>query len=92
MVSVLAWLVPGAGHLLLGRRAKGVVFLVSAIREHLPDSAQRLASIKEAYPEGQEELHKTAAGGSLFYSYTVEHDRLIAARPDAETEGWTRPG
>jgi hypothetical protein len=28
-VSVLAWLVPGAGHLLLGRRDKGLVFLVT---------------------------------------------------------------
>ena len=29
MVTVLAWLVPGAGHLLAGRRAKGLVFLVA---------------------------------------------------------------
>jgi hypothetical protein len=27
--SVLAWAVPGAGHLLLGRRQKGVTFLVT---------------------------------------------------------------
>lgn len=29
MICVLAWLVPGAGHLLTGRRAKGLVFLVA---------------------------------------------------------------
>jgi hypothetical protein len=27
LVGILAWLIPGAGHLLLGRRAKGLVFL-----------------------------------------------------------------
>ena len=27
--SALAWAVPGAGHLLLGRRQKGLVFLVA---------------------------------------------------------------
>jgi uncharacterized membrane protein len=29
LVCALAWLIPGAGHLLLGRRAKGLVFLVA---------------------------------------------------------------
>jgi hypothetical protein len=29
LVGVLAWLIPGAGHLLQGRRAKGLVFLVT---------------------------------------------------------------
>ena len=29
MITVLAWLVPGAGHLLSGRRAKGLVFLIA---------------------------------------------------------------
>jgi hypothetical protein len=29
LVSVLAWLVPGAGHLFLGRRGKGLVFLIA---------------------------------------------------------------
>ncbi len=29
MVSVLAWLIPGAGHLLLKRRQKGLVFLIA---------------------------------------------------------------
>ena len=29
MVGILAWLVPGAGHLLVGRRAKGLIFLVT---------------------------------------------------------------
>lgn len=29
MVSILAWLVPGAGHILVGQRAKGLVFLVT---------------------------------------------------------------
>jgi hypothetical protein len=29
LVGVLAWLVPGAGHLLQGRREKGLVFLVA---------------------------------------------------------------
>lgn len=29
LVCALAWLVPGAGHLLLGRRQKGLVFLVA---------------------------------------------------------------
>lgn len=29
LVSALAWLVPGAGHLLLGRRQKGLIFLVA---------------------------------------------------------------
>jgi hypothetical protein len=29
MVCALAWLVPGAGHLLQGRRDKGLVFLVT---------------------------------------------------------------
>jgi Family of unknown function (DUF6677) len=28
LVGILAWLVPGAGHLLAGRRSKGLVFLV----------------------------------------------------------------
>ena len=28
-VCVLAWLVPGAGHLLQGRRQKGIVFLIA---------------------------------------------------------------
>src|SRR4051812_26825633 len=29
LVSGLSWLIPGAGHLLLGRRQKGLVFLVA---------------------------------------------------------------
>src|SRR3954469_11451227 len=29
LVCILAWLVPGAGHLLQGRRQKGLVFLVT---------------------------------------------------------------
>ena len=29
LVGILAWLVPGAGHLLVGRRAKGLIFLVA---------------------------------------------------------------
>jgi Family of unknown function (DUF6677) len=29
LVAILAWLIPGAGHLLLGRRQKGLVFLVA---------------------------------------------------------------
>lgn len=29
LVCALAWLIPGAGHLLLGRRQKGLVFLVA---------------------------------------------------------------
>ena len=29
MVCITAWLVPGAGHLLQGRRQKGLVFLVT---------------------------------------------------------------
>lgn len=29
VASAVAWLVPGAGHLLLGRRQKGLVFLVA---------------------------------------------------------------
>ncbi len=29
MAAAVAWLVPGAGHLLLGRRQKGLVFLVA---------------------------------------------------------------
>jgi hypothetical protein len=29
LVGVLAWLIPGAGHLLQGRRAKGLVFLAA---------------------------------------------------------------
>jgi hypothetical protein len=29
LVGVLAWLVPGAGHLLQGRREKGLVFLIA---------------------------------------------------------------
>jgi len=29
MVGVLAWLVPGGGHLLQGRRQKGLVFLIA---------------------------------------------------------------
>jgi hypothetical protein len=29
MAAAVAWLVPGAGHLLLGRRQKGVVFLLA---------------------------------------------------------------
>ena len=28
LVGILAWLVPGAGHLLAGRRTKGLIFLV----------------------------------------------------------------
>jgi hypothetical protein len=28
LVGILAWLVPGAGHLLVGRRVKGLIFLV----------------------------------------------------------------
>jgi hypothetical protein len=28
-ISVLAWLIPGAGHLLQGRRQKGLIFLVA---------------------------------------------------------------
>jgi hypothetical protein len=27
LVGIVAWLIPGAGHLLVGRRAKGLVFL-----------------------------------------------------------------
>jgi hypothetical protein len=29
IVSVLSWLIPGAGHLLQGRRQKGLVFLIA---------------------------------------------------------------
>ncbi|HEY3884300.1 MAG TPA: DUF6677 family protein [Vicinamibacterales bacterium] len=29
MICVLAWLVPGAGHLLQGRRAKGLILLIA---------------------------------------------------------------
>lgn len=29
LISVLSWLVPGAGHLWFGRREKGIVFLVA---------------------------------------------------------------
>ena len=29
LISIAAWFVPGAGHLLLGRRQKGVIFLVA---------------------------------------------------------------
>jgi hypothetical protein len=29
LVSIIAWLVPGAGHLLQGRRTKGLVFLLA---------------------------------------------------------------
>src|SRR5215203_2639416 len=29
LVCILAWLVPGAGHLILGRRQKGLIFLVT---------------------------------------------------------------
>lgn len=29
MVGILAWLVPGGGHLLVGRSAKGLIFLVT---------------------------------------------------------------
>jgi hypothetical protein len=29
LISILAWLVPGAGHLFQGRRGKGLVFLVA---------------------------------------------------------------
>ena len=29
LVCVVSWLVPGAGHLILGRRQKGLVFLVA---------------------------------------------------------------
>jgi hypothetical protein len=28
-ISILAWLIPGAGHLVLGRRQKGLIFLVA---------------------------------------------------------------
>jgi hypothetical protein len=31
VVSAIAWAVPGAGHLLLGRRQKGVVFFVTLL-------------------------------------------------------------
>lgn len=29
VVCVVSWLVPGAGHLILGRRQKGIIFLVA---------------------------------------------------------------
>ena len=29
VVCVVAWLVPGAGHLMLGRRQKGLIFLIA---------------------------------------------------------------
>ena len=29
VVCVVSWLIPGAGHLLLGRRQKGVIFLIA---------------------------------------------------------------
>lgn len=29
LASALAWLIPGAGHLLLGRRQKGLIFLIA---------------------------------------------------------------
>lgn len=29
LIAVLAWAIPGAGHLLLGRRQKGVTFLIT---------------------------------------------------------------
>jgi hypothetical protein len=31
VVVVVSWLVPGAGHLMLGKRQKGVIFLVALI-------------------------------------------------------------
>ena len=43
IVCALAWLMPGAGHLLQGRREKGLVFLVA-----LP--ALRLKPHSFAYP------------------------------------------
>jgi hypothetical protein len=29
VIGIMAWLIPGAGHLFLGRRAKGLVFLLA---------------------------------------------------------------
>ena len=29
LIAALAWAIPGAGHLLLGRRQKGIIFLVA---------------------------------------------------------------
>ena len=33
LVCALAWLIPGAGHLFLGRRQKGLIFLVARLME-----------------------------------------------------------
>jgi hypothetical protein len=46
LVAILAWLIPGAGHLLLGRRQKGLVFLVAGALAARPptESVERAGS------------------------------------------------
>ena len=41
MLCVLAWLIPGAGHLMQGRRDKGLVFLIALPAFELIDGAQQ---------------------------------------------------
>ncbi len=68
---------------------KGVVFLVIS---GFPDSTRRLEKVKEAYPGGREDLRTDGTRYPFFYIYVVEHDRLVAAQPDAELDHERIPG
>ncbi|MBI2940171.1 MAG: glycosyltransferase family 39 protein [Chloroflexi bacterium] len=62
---------------------KGIAFLVDY---GAPDYAQRMAQIRQVYPGGREQLHKTVRDFPLFGSYVVEHEAVVAANPRAAQE------
>jgi len=62
---------------------KGVAFL---IEDSAGDVPERLAALKQAYPNGKLQHHIATNGAPLFDSYLVEHDALVAAKPDAEID------
>jgi 4-amino-4-deoxy-L-arabinose transferase-like glycosyltransferase len=59
---------------------KGVAFIVVS---GMPNEAQRLAAIRQAYPRGQEQVHARTSGVGVFTSYLVGHAELLAASPAA---------
>ncbi|GAC1321984.1 MAG: hypothetical protein NVSMB2_19110 [Chloroflexota bacterium] len=58
--------------------SKGVAFLVESAAD---DAAQRMDSIRAAYPDGRETLIRQQTGRPVFTSYLVEHSALLASRP-----------
>jgi hypothetical protein len=60
---------------------RGVAFLVE---NQAPDYTQRMDAIRQAYPEGREEIIRDSRGGNpIFASYLVQNADLVKANPAA---------